>query len=206
MSQKRAGTKNRCPNCKINHNVCVCEFIIPRTTSTLISLVVHVSELKLSSNTAQFVQKLLPEQTEIVIRGRMNEKFTSEDILARPGRALFLYPTEDALELNDDFKAKYPGPYHLIVPDGNWNQARQVKKREPGFKDLPAVKLPPGIISEYQLRKANHPEWVCTFEATAHALAILDGISVRDHMMRFFRKWVSQTLKVRSGDFRSEEN
>lgn len=201
MSQRRAGHVNRCPNCRVNVHFCVCAHLKPFAINTNVSLVVHVRELKLTSNTAQFAEKMLPEKAQIFIRGRMNEKFESAPILQRSGRPLFLYPHEDALELNEDFKAKYPGPYHLIIPDGNWQQARKVRQREEGLTELPAVKLPPGIIAEYGLRKAQHPEWVSTYEAMAHALGVLEGKEVTERLMTFFRIWVGHTQKARSGDF-----
>lgn len=201
MSQRRAGHVNRCPECRVNVHFCACEHIKPFTVKTNVSLVVHVRELKLTSNTAQFAQKMLPQNAEIVIRGRMNEKFDGAPLLDKLGRPLFLYPHEDALELNDDFKAKFPGPYHLIVPDGNWQQARKVRQREAAFSTLPAVKLPPGIVAEYGLRKAQHPEWVSTYEAMAHALGILEGEEVTRKLMEFFRAWVLNTQRARSGDF-----
>ncbi len=201
MSQRRAGHVNRCLNCRVNTHFCVCDFIKPFEIKTNVSLIVHVRELKLTSNTAQFAQKMMPKNTEIVIRGRMNETFSSEGTLKRSGRPLFLYPHEDALELNDDFKEKFPGPYHLIIPDGNWQQARKVRQREEGFSKLPAVKLPSGIVSEYGLRKALHPEWVSTYEAMAHALAVLEGSETKEKLMDFFRIWVHRTQKARSGDF-----
>jgi len=148
---------------------------------------------------------MLPENAEVVIRGRMNETFQSAPTLERSGRPFFLYPHEDALELNEDFKQKYPGPYHLIIPDGNWQQARKVRQREEGFSSLPAVKLPPGITSEYGLRKAQHPEWVSTYEAMAHALGILESKEVTEKLMNFFRVWVRRTEQVRSGDFSLED-
>lgn len=202
MSQRRAGHVNRCPNCRVNTFFCVCEFIKPFSIKTNISLVVHVRELKLTSNTAQFAQKMLPGNAEVVIRGRVNDTFNSEPVLKRPGRALFLYPHEDALELNDDFKENYPGPYHLIIPDGNWQQARKVRQREEGFSSLPAVRLPSGIIAEYGLRKTLHPEWVSTYEAMAHALGILENPMVTEKLLEFFRIWVKRTEQARSGDFR----
>jgi DTW domain-containing protein YfiP len=201
MSQRRAGHVNRCLNCKVNNVLCVCEFIKPFNIETNVSLVVHVRELKLTSNTAQFAKKMLPGQAEIVIRGRMNETFEAAPILERPGNPFFLYPHEDALELNQEFKVKHPGPYHLIIPDGNWQQARKVRQREAGFSQLPAVKLPPGILSEYGLRKAQHPEWVSTYEAMAHALGILEGKEVTEKLMTFFRTWVKRTEQCRRGEF-----
>lgn len=199
MTARRNGVLNRCKVCMLNPEHCVCEAIKPFDIETKVSLIVHVRELKLPSNTAQFAKLMLPNSAEIDIRGRIGEQFTAAPILERPGRPLFLYPHDDALELNQDFKEKFPGPYHLIIPDGNWQQARKVRKREEGLKDLPAVKLPEGIRSEYQLRKALQPEWVSTYEAMAHALGVLEGKHVRDQLMAFFRHWVKTSMYNRTG-------
>jgi DTW domain-containing protein YfiP len=201
MSQRRAGHINRCTNCRINNYFCVCSVMNPIETKANVSLIVHVSELKLTSNTAQFVEKILPNQAQIFIRGRVNDNFEADPILSRPGRALFLFPDENSLTLDDDFLKYHPGPYHLIIPDGNWNQAKRVKKREEKFNTIPTVKLPEGLIGEYKLRKAPRPDWVSTYEATAYALGVLDGKPCEEHMMRFFRQWVQATLNSRSGNF-----
>jgi DTW domain-containing protein YfiP len=177
----------------------VCEEIKPISIKTNISLVVHVSELTLTSNTAQFIKKMIPGQAEIYIRGMEHERFTPAQILERPGQQLFLFPSEDSVELNADFLKNNPGPHHLVVPDGKWTQANKVRNREEAFKKIQAVRLPPGIMAEYMLRKAPHPEWVSTYESIAHALGILEGEKVRDDLMAFFRTWVKRTMYNRTG-------
>jgi DTW domain-containing protein YfiP len=202
MSQRRAGHIHRCPNCRVNYYFCVCSNLQPLQIKNTVSLVVHVSELKLTSNTAQFVHKLLPDAARIFIRGQVHHPFMAEEVLASSsGLPLFLYPDEEALELNQDFLKNFQGPFHLIVPDGNWNQAKKVKAREAHFRPLISVKIPDGLSGEYQLRKAPRPQFLSTFEAVARALGILEGPDVQWHMEKFFRIWVEATLKARSGDF-----
>lgn len=205
MSQRRAGHANRCTNCRINNYFCVCADLSTFKVDTNVSLIVHVSELKLTSNTAQFVEKNLPDRAEIIIRGRMNDTFSADPILARSGRPLFLFPDENSVELNAEFISNNPGPYHLIVPDGSWTQAKRVKKREEKFDSIPTVRLPAGIVGEYKLRKAPQPEWVSTYEAVAYALGILENKECEEHMMKFFRKWVQATLNSRTGNFSLSE-
>ena len=202
MSQRRAGHINRCTNCRINNHFCVCHALSPIEIKNNVSLIVHVSELRLTSNTAQFAEKILPSKAEIFIRGKVNEPFVGDPILAREGRPLFLFPSEDSLELTEEFVQSHPGPYNLIVPDGNWNQAKKVKTREAKFHDVQAVKLPKGLVGEYKLRKAPQPEWVSTYEAVAYALGVLEGKAVQEHMLAFFRIWVQATLNSRSGNFK----
>lgn len=201
MSQRRASNGRRCSNCQVNETYCVCRHIRPFQIKTNVSLIVHVRELKLTSNTAQFAHKMLPQNAEIFVRGRMNDDFIADPVVKREGRPLFLYPHEDAHELNDEFREKFPGPYHLIIPDGNWSQARKVRAREESFKQMMAVKLPAGITSEYGLRKAIHPEWVSTYEAMTWALHALEGGDTKERLMSFFRAWVNQTQKLRRGEF-----
>ncbi len=200
MTQRRAGIFHRCSGCKLNNNLCVCSSIKPLKIESHVSLIVHVRELKLTSNTAHFVNKMLPDNSRLMIRGKMNEVFNAQNVLRSEEKELFLYPHEDAVELNEDFRSKNPGPYHLIVPDGNWHQARKVRQREEALKNILAVKLPTGIMTEYKLRKAPHPEWVCTYEAVAHALGILEGSEVRDKLLTFFRSWVKTAIFNRTKD------
>ncbi len=203
MSQRRAGHVNRCTNCRVNNHFCVCSFLSPMKIHTNVSLIVHVSELKLTSNTAQFVEKILPGDAQIFIRGKVNEVFSPDPILERSGSPLFLFPDEDSVELDETFLKNHPGPHHIIIPDGNWNQAKKVFKREEKFKNIPTVKLPAGIVGEYKLRKAPQPDWVSTYEAVAYALGVLEGRNVQEHMLNFFRIWVQATLNSRSGNFSS---
>ncbi|HXH30150.1 MAG TPA: tRNA-uridine aminocarboxypropyltransferase [Bacteriovoracaceae bacterium] len=198
MSQRRSGIFNRCPACRLNNNLCVCSHIQPLKISTAVSLIVHVSELKLTSNTAWFVEKLLPQDAQIFIRGKVDQNFDSLPIVEKKGTPLFLYPHEDAVELSEEFVSKHPGPYHLIVPDGNWHQARRVRKREKNFSSMPAVKLPEGLTGEYRLRQAHQTDWLSTYEAVAHALGILESREITEKMLHFFRLWVQTTIYNRT--------
>ncbi len=198
MSTRRNSRHRRCPRCRIHEMYCFCVHIKPIEVKSTLSLIVHIRELKLTSNTAAFLKEMMPATTHFDVRGRMNEPLQIEPILERPGTPFFLYPDENALELDESFKAKHPGPYHLIVPDGNWHQARKVHQREPLLTPIQTVKIPAGITGEYQLRRAPQPHFVSTYEAVAHALAVLEGPHVRDQLMAFFRIFVKSVLHSRN--------
>jgi DTW domain-containing protein YfiP len=164
---------------------------------TKVSVVIHVRELKLTSNTAYFAELLYPQQTHLLIRGAMDFKFEPEAAIDPERQNLFLYPDENAQVLDEDFKAKYPGPYNLIVPDGSWSQASKVYKREPKFHAIPTVKLPEGIEGEYRLRQSQTANQVCTLEAIAYALGILEGEHIQKHMLDFFKVFVDRVWMSR---------
>lgn len=177
--------------------LCFCEQIKPFRVASTVSLVVHVRELKLTSNTAWFVKEMLPANAHFDVRGHVEGGWDPSAVLARPGRPLFLYPGEGAQELNADFVARHPGPHHLIVPDGSWQQARKVHQREPLFHDVPLVKLPEGLVGEYRLRQARFAHWVSTYEAVAHALGVLENPEARERLMELFRVFVARVWKSR---------
>ena len=88
-------------------------------------------------------------------------------------------------------------PVTLIVPDGNWAQAKKAFKREKALHAFPRVKLPLGPPSKYWLRAAPRPEAVSTYEAIARAMGFLEGPEVQARMEAFFDVMVERTLHAR---------
>jgi DTW domain-containing protein YfiP len=203
MSMRRSTKDKRCPECRINLDHCFCEAISPFQTNHQISVVIHVRELKLTSNTAYFIKKLLPQQTTLWTRGRVFEPFSAKAVLQSSTlKPLYIYPDENAQDFDQAFREKNPGPYHFIIPDGSWTQARKVHKREEDFKDLTLIKLPETLKGEYLLRKSNHSHWLSTFEAIAQVLKMSGENDQYEKMMTFFKIFnqrVYQTRYLASG-------
>jgi DTW domain-containing protein YfiP len=106
--------------------------------------------------------------------------------------------------LDRDFPEKLDGSAALIVLDGSWSQAARMARREPALRSLPRVKLPPGPRSSYRLRTQQDPARVCTFEAVARALGVLEGPEVQQALESFFRVMVERMLWAR-GKLRASE-
>jgi DTW domain-containing protein YfiP len=188
MSTRRSTKVKRCPECKINQQFCFCSSFVQLKSQHAISVVIHVRELKLTSNTAYFIQKLIPDSTQLVTRGRVNLPFDAKAVVdSSPLKPIYVYPDEEAVLFDEHFMADNPGPYHFIIPDGSWTQARKVHKREEAFTKLTKIKLPENLTGEYLLRKAQHRHWLSTFEAIAHCLKVAGEESNYQEMMKFFR-------------------
>lgn len=190
--------ERRCPQCRVNQIFCFCDKIVPRRSLTKVSLLVHVRELSLASNTAHLVHRVLPN-SEILIRGQMNAPLQLDGLLNSNYRPLFLFPDEEAQVLDESFVEKNPGPYHLIVPDGSWRQAKKFKKRESILSSIPSVKLESNRLSEYILRKEPTPTSLCTFEAVARAIGILESPELQLQMEEVFNLMVDTVMKSRKG-------
>ncbi len=167
-------------------HLCICSEFPKLTTRTRTIIVMHRGELATSSNTARLAQLSMPESCEIRIRGDLHAPMSEEGLLTPPQAegvrppTLLLFPSEDSIELTPEWVASQPNAangFHLIVPDGSWKQASRVPYRVAALKDpsVIAVRLPPGPPSQYLLRVAPRESAVCTIEAIARALGILEG-------------------------------
>jgi DTW domain-containing protein YfiP len=158
----------------------------------------HHREEHLTSNTAKLATLTLNNAT-IYPRGLLEAPFSLEQLkLENNVQALYLFPDDDAIELNEEFLINHPGPYHLIVPDGTWSQTMKVRRREPGLATLKCVKLSEEIKGEYKLRRGIRDDGVCTFEAIAYALEILENKMVSLDLLRQFRIMNNRVAKSRS--------
>jgi DTW domain-containing protein YfiP len=85
----------------------------------------------------------------------------------------------------------------LLVPDGNWNQARRAFRRDPDARGAEPVILPPGAPSRYGLRRRPHDAAMSTLEAVARALGVLEGEVIERRMMEAFDLFVERASRVR---------
>ncbi len=198
MNKRRSTQGRRCLRCRINKILCFCEDIIEHETKTRVSIIMHHREKHLTSNTAKLATLTLKNAT-IFLRGLEQSPFKISDLnIEKDVHPLYLFPDEDAEVLDRRFIENNPGPYHLIIPDGTWNQAKKVRRREPGLSSLTCVKLPDTTKGEYRLRRGVREDGVCTFEAIAYALKILDDEIIANDLLRIFRIMNNRVAKSRS--------
>jgi len=156
----------------------------------------HTAEEVLTSNTARLTVKALTH-SELRIRGRKNQPMSTAGFV-EPGRhALLLFPSPYAAELNPEFVARLDGPATLIVPDGSWTQTKRFVRREPAFAGIPHVTLPPGPPSQYRLRAQADTARLCTLEAVARAIGILENPAAQARLEELLRVMVERTLQSR---------
>jgi DTW domain-containing protein YfiP len=153
----------------------------------------HTAEEALTTNTGRLAAKALPN-SEIRIRGRRNERMSSAG-LVQPGRpSMILYPSPHAIELNFEFVSRIKRQVTLIVPDGSWAQTRRIVRREKALAGIPHVKLPDGPPSEYRLRLQPSDKSLCTLEAIARTIGMLESRDAQTRLEFLLRAMVERTL------------
>ncbi len=193
--------------------LCLCPALTKRATKHHVRVVVHDVELMKSTNSGRLLPLLL-ENAALVPYGGPHlpldvtppspaSPASAARALGPPGaRPLVLFPQNGVPFLQDvvdaDAAAGRDTPRTLIVLDGTWHQANRLRKR---FltAGIPFVRLPPDTrASTYQLRQGHFEHSLSTLEATARALAILEGnADVEAHLIDGFRRMVDRTLWLR---------
>lgn len=196
-------SEHRCPRCEIRKPLCFCELIPQISLQTRVVFLMHTGEQVLTTNTARLAAKALPN-SEIRIRGRKDERLSLADLAQEGRHSLLLYPSSHAAELNADFVDRLAGPVTLIVPDGSWTQMRRFVRRDKTLARLPHVKLQRGRPSTYRLRVQPDEQSLCTLEAVARAIGILESAVAQHQLEALLRTMVERTLWAR-GAITSEQ-
>lgn len=187
--QWRGTELRRCEGCLVETRHCFCSAIVPIAARTQIVLVMHRQELQKPTNTGRLLVKTLPHVRVVTRAVRDPEPLTFEE----GARPLVLHPAAHREIAPSDAHARTV----LVVPDGTWSQSRRMLSRDPGLMNADRVRLPPGAESIYLLRKAPHPDHLCTLEAVARALAVLEGKAVEDALLALLRVMVERGMRTR---------
>lgn len=185
-----------CMSCFMNPCWCICEHIPQLTLKTKLSLVVHAKELKRSTNTGRLATRALTN-SEMFIRGQERTTLDLSQLISEDYQSLMLYPSTDAVELNADYLKQFDKPIRLIVPDGNWRQASKVHYRHPELATVPRVVINTPNTSKYFLRAETTPNGMATLQAIAYALGFIEGVEIKNELLKLYRIKLNTTLNGR---------
>lgn len=184
---------NRCEACGLSENLCVCSALPIVDACVKVVMLSHRAEFAKPTNTARLCARMLGAHAEIL---RSDGVELLQDAAERGAAETWvLFPSEDAVPL-EQVKGRVGT---LIVPDGTWAQARRIARRHPACGTLPKVRLtnPPG--SGFRLRRYRDLSGLCTLEAVAYALGVLEGPTAQQQLLAAFAIWVERALLVRAG-------
>jgi DTW domain-containing protein YfiP len=172
--------------------LCVCSTLPALRPSTHIVIMTHRVELAKTTNTGRLVARMLGEHAELV---RSDAAWEPREPHASAAHSFVLFPTDDALPLEEVASEVRC----LIIPDGTWAQGRRIARRHPASEPLRKVRLASALRSTYTLRRSHLENGLCTLEAVAHALQVLEGDGCAAPMLEALAGWVERALLVRAG-------
>jgi DTW domain-containing protein YfiP len=190
----RAAQQTRCAVCRYPRFVCVCGLSPRVTTATRVVVMLHAREAPRFSNTGRFAPLALTN-AEVRVHGRERVAAPVQGIDWTSPSTLVLYP--GARPLTAELARALPGPATLVVPDGNWGQARHMMRRIPELGRARAVSLPGPFAEARRMRKNHDEDRMSTFEAIVLALSALEGEAVAAPLFDFYRRAADRMLMLR---------
>jgi DTW domain-containing protein YfiP len=190
---------NRCPACRLQRAVCVCDLLPTLPTRTRLILLLHQLEARKPTNTGRLALRCLPSSA-FALRGRADDGSSDLEAQAPPDwletaeRPVLLFPGAGSVPLASLVDPADARPVTLVVPDGTWSQAARARKRFPGLDAIPCAHLPLDLVSTYRLRHDPRPGHLSTLQAIAHALGILEGPAIAEALLRVHQIAVERTL------------
>ena len=185
-----------CHSCLMPQAFCVCRVMPKECVETRVTVVVHFSDVTRTTNTGKLIPTVL-ENSEVLVRGQKDSPLDITRALSPHHHNVVLYPSPQSQPLNAEYLNSVQQPLNLIVPDGNWNQAGKMERREKQLAHVPRVHLLVDQPSRYRLRKAAHENWISTFEAIARALGLAEGSDLQKKMEYFFDVFVERNLYLK---------
>lgn len=165
---------------------------------TRVALCMHYKEVPKTTATGPLALAAL-ENSELFVHGLRQSPLDLNPLFDVGRQVLLLYPSEDAVVLDEDFRKLDPRPITLVVPDGSWRQAARAARRIPGLERARRVVLPKERPTEWGLRSEPKDGGLATFEAIARALGLLESRQVQEELEALFRRMVSETFAMRGG-------
>ena len=165
-----------CRRCRAFLPQCFCGHIVRLAPSqTRLVILMHASEAKKKSSTALLAREIFGPRCEIRVVGSRSARLALDDLVAPSASPYYPFPCDSAPELTPQLAAELPRPLTLLIPDGSWRQARRIRRRNGQLHAVPSLRLAAGSPARYQLRRQSRACHVCTLEAAARALTVLEG-------------------------------
>ena len=147
------------------------------------SVIVHASELRRTSNTGYLVSRALVGARLWLHDEALPRACLDGALLLVPGAARELSPGDRGRP--------------LVFLDGSWRQTRRMfRKLEPLRRATP-TRLPEGAACEHRLRRATVRGGLATLEAAARALGLVEGAAHERALMGLMDSLVERMRRLR---------
>ena len=170
----RGGSIERCLNCMLLPNLCICSVKKTVITNSAFVLLMYDDEILKPSNTGRLIADLIPD-TFAFIWSRTQPNAELLTLLADPKwQPIVVFPEEYSapervIKERRAMVKKDKRPLFILL-DGSWSQAKKMFRKSPYLNDFPVLSFSPETISRYLVRKATKDNQLATAEVAGRAL------------------------------------
>ena len=162
------GGRETCPRCRKALPTCYCHILKPFRSPVPFVILQHPDESRNAIATARMAHLSMTNSRLIVDRSFLGSKAVNELIEDPTHRHVLLYPSRDAIPMDQIFadagKLATPPPVFWVL-DAKWAQVPKMLRLSPNLHALPMAKFSPDRPSDFQIRRQPNPECLSTIEA-----------------------------------------
>lgn len=190
----------RCPRCRVAKKYCICAWQQQVPSACGVCLLMHDKEPLKPSNTGWLIADVIPD-TFAFLWSRTEVDPALLALLNDPQwQPYVVFPEEYAQERSvvhslPTHAAKKP---LFIILDATWLQARKIFRKSPYLADLPVLSFQPEHLSNYQLRRSNRDDHLCTVEVGALCLELAQEFEAQQVLENWFARFTKHYLAAKT--------
>lgn len=189
-----------CPKCKLTHQ-CICSAIPKLNSQLALSLLTHDNELQRSTNTGRWLLDALPDCRRYQWKRNAERPEWISKLNHSSNVPLLLFPSPGSIPLDVALKEVRSGQCspHFIVIDATWQEAKKIERKSPWLDHVKRVSFTPSQASNYQLRRNQKTENLCTLEVVIELLVRIKEEENSKQLNHFFQFMMKSYLADKSG-------
>ncbi len=199
----RGSGVQRCDDCRLPQEVCICEWRYTVPASCQFWLLTHRYELYKPTNTGRLIIDSI-EHSRIFEWSRTEPPAELLAALAdkRYAPCLVFPAGEDYRErmveqVDDDARLPADRIPVFIILDGTWRQARRMFRHSLYLQHLPVIEPQTDRLSRYKLRRSTIDHHLCTAEVAVALLEQVGDQAAADHLEGYFERFNRSYIATR---------
>lgn len=182
-----------CYRCYRPQISCICDEIEAVNNQLNIIILQHPDEVKHPKGSAIIAKLGLANVESFVGEDFSGHEALNKKIEKEPDAIALVYPAKDALGLAS-LKAGQQPIKQLVFIDATWRKAKKIFLTSGNLHDLPSVRLPQQLISNYRIRKAPQDGYVSTVEAISYCLQQLEPSCGGEKLLTVFDRIIDRKM------------
>lgn len=163
-----------CYRCQRVEASCICQQAILIDNKVSVYVLQHPDETRHSKGTAIIASLCLQHYQCWQGEDFSQHKQLNSLLQAEKGSVYILYPSQDAIDINECISTDAGAIKHLIVIDATWRKAKKIWALSKNLHDLPALTFNKKYISNYRIRKVPDDGYLSTLEAISCCLGEIE--------------------------------
>jgi len=189
------GDREKCYKCYRPKSSCMCKYITQISTQTKFVILMHPKEFKKVKNNTGFFTHLSLTNSEVFIGIDFSNNTYINEII-QTHNSYILYPSDDAIKLNNTNIKTDNRPVAIFIIDSTWSCTKKIFIQSQNLKNLPHLSFETTRKSKYQIKIQPQDNYLSTIESTLVVLELLNKHNIEDISQNEFDNFLNPFFEM----------